>query len=268
MNTGDPIRRSYVDTAWGQVHCTSAGDAGPWIALFHESPLSGEVWLGVLRELAPHARVVAFDTPGYGASSPPPHRDHEIEDYADVLSEAITAFGMEQPVLCGSHTGASLAVEVVARVDGVPGVVLSGIPLYDEQERAEHVAGWTPPIPIDLDGSQFRWGVERYHRNWPDLTPELLHVAVTQVMRVAERYDWGYQAVFRHDAATALAAITVPVLLLAAEHDMLADKDEVALRVAQRARLVPMPGLPGQAYLRDPVGYARALLDFTREVTA
>ena len=60
----------------------------------------------------------------------------------------------------------------------------------------------------------------------------------------------------------------MPVLLLAAEHDMLADKDEVALRVAQRARLVPMPGLPGQAYLRDPVGYARALLDFTREVTA
>jgi pimeloyl-ACP methyl ester carboxylesterase len=260
-------RRSYVDTRWGQVHCTAAGEEGPWVALFHESPLSGEVWLGVLSHLAPHVRAVAFDTPGYGASDPPPHRDHEIGDYADVLAEAIAAYGMDAPVLCGSHTGASLAIELAHRVPGVPGVVLSGVPLYDERERAEHVAGWTPPAPIDLDGSQFRWAVERYHRNWPDLTPALLHTAVTQLMRVAPRYDWAYQAVFRHDAAPALASIAVPVLLLAAEHDMLADKDEEALRTARDGRLVPMPGLPGQGYLRDPEGYARALLDFTREVT-
>ncbi len=258
------IKRSYVDVSWGQVHCTAAGDRGPWIALFHESPLSGDVWSGVLEQLAPNARVVAFDTPGYGASSPPAHRHVEITDYADVLASAVRAYGMTEPVLCGSHTGASLAIEVAHRVDGVRGVVLSGVPLYDAEERAEHVAGWTPPIPIDLDGSQFQWAVDRYHRNWPDLTPHLLHTAVVQLMRVAERYDWGYQAVFRHDAATPLAALDVPVLLLAAEYDMLADKDEIALQLATDARLVPMPGLPGQAYLRDPEGYARALLEFTR----
>jgi pimeloyl-ACP methyl ester carboxylesterase len=260
------LRRTYVDTAWGQVHCTASGDHGPWIALFHESPLSGVVWHDVLSELAPHARAVAFDTPGYGSSDPAPSRDHDIPEYADRLAEAITAYGMEAPVLCGSHTGASLAVEVAARVAGVPGVVLSGLPLYDAAERAAHVEGWTPPVPIDLDGSQFRWAVERYQRNWPDLTPQLLHTAVTQLMRVAERYDWGYQAVFRHDAEVPLAALDVPVLLLTPERDMLADKDPWAMRVARDARQVVLPGLPGQGYLRDPASYARELLTFAREV--
>ena len=260
------VLRSYVETSWGQVHCTAAGEEGPWIALFHESPLSGDVWLGVLDELAPHARVVAFDTPGYGASTPPPDSHQEIPDYADRLAEAIVAYGMERPVLCGSHTGASLAVEVAQRVE-VAGVVLSGLPLYDEEERATHVSGWTPPVPIDAEGSQFAWAVERYQRIWPDLTPQLLQTAVTQLMRVAERYDWGYQAVFRHDAAVALAAIEVPILLLTPERDMLADKDPWAMRVAADSRQVLLPGLPGQGHMRDPVGYARALRQFTLEVT-
>jgi pimeloyl-ACP methyl ester carboxylesterase len=206
--------------------------------------------------------VVAFDTPGYGASDPPDGRDHELVEYADRLAEAVVAFGVEQPVLCGTHTGASLAVEIAHRVPEVRGVALSGVPLYDEQERAEHVAGWTPPAPIDDQGSQFRWAVERYQRNWPDLDSGLLHLAVTQMMRVAERYDWGYQSVFRHDAAVPLAALAVPVLLLAAEHDMLADKDPWALAVARDARLHVLPGLPGQPHLRDPDAYADSLVQF------
>jgi hypothetical protein len=49
---------------------------------------------------------------------------------------------------------------------------------------------------------------------------------------------------------------------------MLADKDPWAVRVAKDARQVLMPGLPGQGHMRDPVGYARALLEFTREATS
>jgi pimeloyl-ACP methyl ester carboxylesterase len=259
------LRRRYVDTSWGQVHAVTAGDQGPWVGLLHESPLSSEVWLGVAAALGDRARVVAFDTPGYGASSPPPRAGFEIEDYADVLAEAVAALGMEAPVFAGVHTGASLAVELGHRVADTRGVVISGIALLTDEQRADFIAGWTPPVPTDTDGAQFAWAIERYQRIWPELTPELLHVAVTQVLRVKDRYDWGYQAAFRHDPSGPLAALRVPVLLLDAEHDMLAFADQEALALADDARLVLMPGLPGQPHLREPEAYAAHLYSFATE---
>lgn len=260
-----PVRGCYVDTSWGQVHALRAGTSGPWIGLFHESPLSSRVFADVLVELAPHARVVAFDTPGYGASTPPDGPDHDIPEYAAVLSQAAAEVGMRDAVFAGVHTGASIAIEVAHCFrHGVGGVVLSGVALYDDEERAAHIADWTPQVPEDVDGAAFHWAVERYQRIWPDLTPHLLEVAAIELLRVKDRYEWGYQAAFRHDPAGPLAALEVPVLLLDAEFDLLADKDARAMSLARDARLEILKGLPGQPHLRAPARYAAEVLEFAR----
>ncbi|MFG1855754.1 alpha/beta fold hydrolase [Actinomadura geliboluensis] len=255
----------YADGEWGQVHYRRNGGAGPWIGLFHESPLSSRVFEDVLPLLGRHARAVAFDTPGYGASDPPPGPGFEIPDYGRVLARAAAGIGMERPVLCGVHSGASLALTAAAHLPAA-GLVLSGVPLFTEEERAAFISGWTPEAPLDGRGSQFGWAVDRYLRSWgPDVPPDLLHLAVVELMRVADRYDWGYQAAFRYDPAEALAAVDVPVLLLNTEHDVLAAKDAAALELARDARLVVLPGVRAQPHLRAPDDFAAALLDFVRK---
>lgn len=256
------LRRMYVDTSWGQVHVLTTGDTGPWIGLLHESPLSSEVWLGVAEALAGRARVVAFDTPGYGASDPPPASGFEIPDYAGVLAEAAVSLGMDNPVFVGVHTGASLAVALAHLVRDTRGIVLSGIALFSDEQRAEFIDGWTPPVPTDIEGAQFAWAIKRYRRIWPELTPEMLHIAVTQALRVKDRYDWAYQAAFRYNPSEPLRAVSVPVLLLDAEHDMLAFADEHALELLADGRLEILTGLPGQPHLRDPRAYADHLMAF------
>ena len=85
------------------------------------------------------------------------------------------------------------------------------------------------------------------------------------MLRVKDRYDWGYQAAFRHDPSGPLAALRVPVLLLDAEHDMLAFADDLALEIAADARLQVLPGLPGQPHLRAPNAYAAHVAAFAQE---
>jgi pimeloyl-ACP methyl ester carboxylesterase len=256
------VRGGYVDGEWGQVHYRRSGEAGPWIALFHESPLSSVVYERVLPLLGERMRAVAFDTPGYGASSPPGGAGQEIPDYARVLSGAAAALGMERPVLAGVHTGASIAIAASAFIES-GGLVLTGIPLYTPEERLRFLADYAPPLVPDEAGSQFAWAIARYRRIWgPDLPADLLHLAVAELMRAGTRYRWGYHAAFRFDPAPQLQAFDGPVLLLDAEFDALADKDPLAMELARDARLAVLEGLPGQPHLRQPDRYAELVFGF------
>jgi pimeloyl-ACP methyl ester carboxylesterase len=258
------INGGYVDTRWGQVHFRTCGTEGPWVALFHESPLSARAFDAVLGPIGASCRVVAFDTPGYGASDPPPSDGFDIPDYARTLGEAMVGLRMTRPVLCGVHTGASIAVEAALFAPGgAAGLVLSGVPLFTAAERTAYLADWTPPVPIDADGSQFGWAVQRYQRIYgPAVPPEMLDVAVVELLRVAPRYDWAYRAAFRHDPGPSLHEFDGPVLLLDAEHDLLADKDPIAMATARNARLVVVPGISGQPHLRTPQRYAAEVTAF------
>lgn len=264
-----PIRCGYVDTSWGQVHYRSAGNAGPWVGLFHESPLSSRVYEDVLVQLEPHCRAVAFDTPGYGSSALPPSATEEIPDYAEVLGQAAVAVGMKDAVFGGVHTGASIAIELAhSFAGGVAGVFLSGVPLFTDEERAQFLESWTPAMPIDGEGSQFDWVVDRYRRIWPGITPRMLHVAATEALRAGEHYDWAYNAAFRYQPSDALSRITAPVALIDAEFDMLADKDDVALALNPNARLTVLAGLQGQPHMRVPEDYACEILTFVTSIAA
>lgn len=256
-------RGAYVDAAWGQVHLRRAGKAGPWLVLLHESPLSSAVFHHVLPLLAPHVRALAPDTPGYGASDPPPDDRRELTEYADVLATALVAAGVQRPVLTGVHTGAALALELATRLPtGAAGVVLSGLSLITESEREEYLRTWAPEVHLDAGGSQFGWAVERYRRIWPGADPDVVHLAALELLRHHDRYRWGYHAAFRHDPRDVLMRARVPLLLLTPEHDLLADKDAAIMALRPDARRVVLPGLAGQPHLRAPGDYARELLAF------
>ena len=259
------VRRGYVDVEWGQIHYRSSGSGGPAALFFHESPLSGFAYERALPFLGRGLRAYAFDTPGYGASDPPPHDRFEIPDYAAALLSAADALGLDTFAVAGVHTGASLALE--AALQAAPGrvthAVLSGVPLITEAERRRYLASWSPPMRPDPRGGHLEWAWERYRRIWgADTDPEVLHVGAVHVLSVLDRYQWAYNAAFRYDPEPGLRRLSCPTLLLDAEFDIFADRDEPAAALIPDARIEVIPGLPGQLPIRVPEEYADRIIRF------
>lgn len=256
--------RVYVDTRWGQVHARRAGDAGPAAVLLHESPLSSAAYAAVLPHLAPSLRAVALDTPGYGMSDGPPGVA-EIPEYAAVLLEAIDALGLDEFAVVGVHTGASLAVQLAVQApERVTHAMLSGVPVFAPEVRAEYLRSWAPPVAPEADGGHLRWAWERYQRIWQG-PPELLHLGATTLLSNLDGYHLAYQAAFRYDPEPDLPAVRCPVLLHTAEDDLLVASDRVAVDLFPDARLEVVPGHVGQLPMRVPAAFAERLVRFVVE---
>ncbi|ABS04200.1 alpha/beta fold hydrolase [Kineococcus radiotolerans] len=91
---------------------TGTDDGRRPIVLLHGLTFDRGTWAPVVDALAGR-RAVAFDLPGHGGS--PPRDSYDPAEVADVLHEAVTAAGVDAPVLVGHSIGAVLATAYAAR---------------------------------------------------------------------------------------------------------------------------------------------------------
>jgi pimeloyl-ACP methyl ester carboxylesterase len=207
--------RRYIKGQWGQVHLLEAGH-GPVLVLLHQSPLSGAMFAPALPLLAAAGlHAIALDTPGFGASDPPP-APASIADHADALASALPQLAQKPVHLLGHHTGAAIAAALAARHPGlVDRLILNGVPLFSAEDRA-HFAGFRfDPITPRADGGHL---IDAWHQRlratpgWTDLAA--MHRHVVTMLANPDRFFWGFDAAFAHDIAADLPAIRAPTLIL------------------------------------------------------
>ena len=207
--------------------------------------------------------AIAPDTPGYGASDPPPE-PISIVGYAERLALFMDSLGLERVTLVGIHTGGAIAIQLAVDLpERVHSLIVLGCPLLDKEEAQSWFETYIPPFTLSANGAYLEWLWSRYQRIWGRETPvELLHLAVTEFLRTADRYDWGYRAAFGFDAARLLPQVTCRTLFLDTEGDMLRSKNEpsVALTPHAEGRIINSPY--GQYPARDPEGFASELFAF------
>lgn len=232
-----PVRRAFVTVGHRQVHYRRAG-AGPPVVLLHESPRSSASMLWLIQALAQRFVVIALDTPGYGGSETLPLSRTEISDYADATAEALVALGLDRVGVYGVHTGAAIGLELAARhPEHVSAVVLDGLPLHTDAERAERLARYAPALEPRIDGTHMlaMWARQRdqylfypwyrreaaTRRTVPMPSARVLHEGVMDILRAGAGYGRAYDAAFRHRAEPALRDLRVPALLLYRAQDVL-----------------------------------------------
>jgi len=265
--------RMYTRGRYGQVHVFAAapspGDGArrPLVCL-HPSPTSGEMYADLQAALATDRVVYCPDTPGFGASDPPPAKP-TIGDYGGALAECVAALPRGSASdgrvdLFGFHTGSLCAIELaLQRPDLVSRLVLSGVPHYGaaqqrERERRSHVTGY----PYFED----REYVGRIYQRLV-LDAKDSGEPATRLRRFGERLRagpngwWGPDAVFSYDSSAALPRLRVPTLLIAFNEEMLQPTREAATLIPG-ARLVEMLDLPIFGFIVAPQRVAATLREF------
>lgn len=240
------IRRRYIDGRWGQLHLReNAHVAGVPLVCLHATAYSSRGFAPLLAALDGTRHALAFDTPGYGESDPPPAIP-AIEDYADVIAGALP--GLVD--LFGYHTGVSIAVEIALRHPAkVRRLVLMGIPhfraldfdAWRDRLAARHALGDT------LDQFAERW--DFLVANRPDDLPlDTGFANFVDELKAWPNGWWAHEALFAHDLAARLPLLTQPVTVLnPAGH--LAEPSRIAAAMIGNVDVIELPEANGGALL-------------------
>lgn len=127
LPAADGMGRCYVHHRHGALHLARYGAPGdaPWLVLSAPTTLQAHAWG---KALAAKAEVIVPDLPGFGESDPL-SPEAGLDDFADVLGEAIDALGVETLRVLGIGMAAPLAAALAAmRPDKVAMVAIDGLP--------------------------------------------------------------------------------------------------------------------------------------------
>ena len=114
-NGAAPPGTALVDTKAGRIRVRDTGGKGPVVLMAPDGPNVIEHHAEVIGLLAPHARVICFDLPGFGFSPPPAQYGHTLEQGATVILEVMDALGIGEAALSFSCANGFYAIAAAKR---------------------------------------------------------------------------------------------------------------------------------------------------------
>ncbi len=241
-------------------------DRRPVLVLLHAFPLDRRMWRRQCAELDSHARVIAFDLPGFGESPAGPN-PASLDAWADVIEDVLDALVGDGPVVvAGLSMGGYLALRIADRHPGR----LAGLVLADT--RAESDSAEARAARDQAIFSVRRHGVEAFVDT---LLPKLLSseagpeiVGHARGIMLDQRPEAVAAALTamrdRPDSRQVLPRIGVPVMVVVGDQDALTPptEAEAMARTIPNAWLVRIPGAGHLANLEAPEAFNRALTGF------
>lgn len=246
---------------------TSASAATPLIVLGPSLATRRWVWERVASQLAPHARVLAFDLPGHGAS-PVAAELFSIADLADAVVALVDAQGGGPFVYAGVSIGGAIGIELAT---GRHAGRLVGLAAICTAARIGDPAAWmdrAARVRVSGTGSQVAGSSARW------FAPGFLARDATTGSRMLDdlldvddaSYALACEALARWDRRADLDGVTTPVVAVSGALDEVVTGDEAAAFAAAvpGAQRVVLDGVGHQAHAEAPSEVSLAVLSLLR----
>ncbi|MEU7577550.1 alpha/beta fold hydrolase [Streptomyces sp. NPDC041068] len=215
--TTDPVTTGPVTTA---VHVEEAGSHGPLLLCLHGIGSSSTAFAPQLAELSAHARVIAWDAPGY-AKSPDPDGPLDLDGFADAAADVIRSYGASAHVL-GVSWGGVIAQRLAVRHPGLVDSLIVADSSVGSGTDPEKAAGMRQRAAELAEAGPRAFAERRGPRLVsPDAPPELVERVVDTMAAAVRLPGYGYAAesMAAADLRPEIPAITAPVLVLCGDRD-------------------------------------------------
>ena len=258
----DTVRRNGRAIAY-----RTAGE-GPPVLLLHGIGSGSASWEAQFNGLSGRFRIVAWDTPGYGASDPLPGERPDSGAYGDAVADLLDGLGLERIHLLGHSLGGLIAAAFAARH---PRRLLS-VTLSDA--AAGYLNG-----PKELRVDRLNARIEAMTDLGPAevakrrarevLSPSAPEEAYRKVVAVQSRvrpdgYVQAARMLHNSDIFADAATIGVPALVMYGSEDTVTPESigrDIAAAIGG-ARYVTLQGLGHASYVEGPEAFNAALTGF------
>jgi pimeloyl-ACP methyl ester carboxylesterase len=232
------VRVAGVPIVWRAWGGPRAGEPGQDLVLVHGGAAHGGWWDHIGPRLASDRRVVALDLSGHGDSGA--REDYSADAWADEIEAVAEDAGVgSHPMIVGHSLGGLVSLRVARRASLAPaGVIVVDSPMSSSfaharaTERIKTGPHKTYATPDEVL-ARFR-PVPNQH-----MLPYVRdHIAAASIREVEGRWTWKFDhGVFPTTANVPdrIDDLDCPVVLLAAEHGLLADE-------YRRSRVLPEDG--------------------------
>ncbi len=212
----------------------------PLLLFIHGAGGSRLLWLSQVRSLGDIANTAAIDLPGHGRS-PGPGRNR-IGDYAELVRTFVEAAGLPRSLICGLSMGGAISQQVL--LDGVSG--LAGGILISTGARLRVLPAIFNTIERDYPAYLEMLGQLLAA---PGVDPGMLQAVLREAAACGPVVTKGdFSACDRFDLTERLPEIVHPVLVIAAEQDMLTPPKYGRL-LSERIPAAKLALVPGSGHI-------------------
>ena len=133
----------FLDIRGLQLHYKKQGDGDPFFLLLHGFGASVYSWREVMKPLAAHGSVLAYDRPAFGLTERPLEwqewNPYSGSAQVDIALELLDLSGAEKAILVGNSAGGTLATQIALQApERVQALVLISPAIYETRRRS----GW------------------------------------------------------------------------------------------------------------------------------
>ena len=261
------------------------------IVLTHGWGLDSREWNYLKRDLSDHFRLIVWDEPGLGKSTPPTNRDYSLKNLARDLEAVLALAGDKPSILLGHSIGGMITLTFCGMFASmlrsrIIGIVLTHTTPTNPVRTTSGAAFYTAiekPVLMPLMYLTIALSPLVWLMNWLSYLNGSAHLSTkhssfggTETWEQIEFFTrfqpeaWpavmarGMLGMMRYDATETLAGISVPTLVVAGDQDSVT-KPEASERIRSgipKARLITLAPAKHLGLIEHHTRYAEVVREF------